>query len=85
MEISAQVSLYPLRQERLGSAIQRALATFRDHGLEVQPGPMSTLIWGDDEEVFRALREAFREAAQAGDAVMTVTFSNACPLPGPGA
>lgn len=85
MEISAQVSLYPLRQERLSPAIQRALAVLKSHGLEVQAGPMSTLIWGDEEEVFGALRDAFREAALAGEVVMVVTFSNACPLPGPGA
>jgi uncharacterized protein YqgV (UPF0045/DUF77 family) len=83
MEISAQVSLYPLRQEHLGPAIQRALSIFKAYGLKVQAGPMSTLIWGDEEKVFKALREAFREAALAGEVVMAVTFSNACPLPGP--
>ena len=80
--VSAQVSLYPLRQTRLDPTIRRALAIFERHGLEVQAGAMSTLIWGDEERVFRALQEAFREASLTGEVVMVVTLSNACPLPG---
>jgi len=82
--ISAQVSLYPLRQERLSPAIQEAVRAFTAHGLEVQVGSMSTLVWGDDEQVFAALKEAFRRAAERGETVMVVTLSNACPLPGAG-
>jgi tRNA-Thr(GGU) m(6)t(6)A37 methyltransferase TsaA len=54
---------------------------FHDHGLDVTPGPMSTLVSGDDESVFAALQEAFRSAARDGETVMVATFSNACPLP----
>jgi hypothetical protein len=42
---------------------------------------MSTLVWGDDEDVFPALMEAFRKAAAVGDTVMVITLSNACPRP----
>ncbi len=79
--ISAQVSLYPLRQRELGPAIDMALTTFRQHGLEVSPGPMSTMVSGSADVLFRALQEAFSAAAAAGDVVMSVTFSNACPVP----
>lgn len=77
--ISAQVSLYPLRQVELTPAIEAALATFHLHGLEVLPGPMSTLLSGPTDLVFRALQEAFLAAAATGDVVMSVAFSNACP------
>ena len=83
--ITAQVSLYPLRQESLSPAIDAAVATFQEHDLDVEPGPMSTLITGDDVAIFGALQEAFREAAGQGHLVMVVTFSNACPVPGSGA
>jgi len=43
---------------------------------------MSTLIAGEDAEVFAALQEAFHCAAEQGQVVMVVTFSNACPVPG---
>ena len=75
------MSLYPLRQAELSPAIDRALDIFGESGLEVTPGPMSTIIAGDDEAVFAALRDAFRATAE-GEVVMIVTISNACPVPG---
>ncbi|MCS6940376.1 MAG: YkoF family thiamine/hydroxymethylpyrimidine-binding protein [Roseiflexaceae bacterium] len=77
--LTAQVSLYPLRQEHLSPAIDAALALWRERGLDVQPGAMSTLIAGDEETVWEALRAAFAAAAASGETVMVVTVSNACP------
>jgi uncharacterized protein YqgV (UPF0045/DUF77 family) len=82
--ITAQVSLYPLRQETLSSAIDEALCTFREHGLDVELGAMSSLITGDDSAIFAALQEAFRRTAGQGHVVMVATISNACPVPGKG-
>lgn len=79
MPVAAQVSLYPLRQPKLSPTIDRTLAVFRGCGLEVSPGPMSTMVVGDEEAVFDALREAFLEASD-GELVMVVTLSNACPV-----
>jgi uncharacterized protein YqgV (UPF0045/DUF77 family) len=78
--VSAQVSLYPIRQVTLTPAIEEALAIFRKHDLEVAPGSMSTVITGDDAGVFGALQEVYRENASRGDFVLVVTFSNACPV-----
>ncbi|HIE26373.1 TPA: hypothetical protein EYP66_03715 [Candidatus Poribacteria bacterium] len=78
--ITAQVSIYPLRQDKLSPAIDAVLETFAQHGVESQMGSMSTLVWGDDEKVFAALLEAFRKAAALGETVMVTTISNACPL-----
>lgn len=61
--ISAQVSLYPLGQEHLSPAINQALRIFREHDLEVKPGSMSTLLSGDDETVFAALKAALQSVA----------------------
>ncbi len=82
--ISAQVSLYPLRQVDIGPAIREAVRILRSHDLTVRPGEMSTLVWGEADVVFAALRAAFDQAAAVGDTVMTVTLSNACPLPADG-
>ena len=54
--ITAQVSLYPLRQESLSPAIDDALETFREHGLHVEPGSMSSLIVGDDAAILPLCR-----------------------------
>jgi uncharacterized protein YqgV (UPF0045/DUF77 family) len=82
MDVTAQVSLYPLRQARLSPAIERVLAVFREHGLRVAPGAMSTLVSGGHDTVFDALKQAFQVTAEQGDMVMVITLSNACPVPG---
>ncbi|MBC7227175.1 MAG: thiamine-binding protein [Thermoflexales bacterium] len=79
--ISAQVSLYPLRQPSIGPIIREVVQIFREQGLDTRIGPMSTLVWGEEQTVFAALQEAFHRAAEEGDAVMVVTLSNACPKP----
>jgi uncharacterized protein YqgV (UPF0045/DUF77 family) len=79
--ITAQISLYPLRQVSIGPAIREAVRVFRQHGLETRIGEMSTLVWGEEGAIFAALQDAFHRATKHGDTVMTVTFSNACPSP----
>jgi uncharacterized protein YqgV (UPF0045/DUF77 family) len=85
MLISAQVSLYPLRQDHLSPAIQAVGETLSEAGLQAHVGPMSTLVTGEADVLFAALRQAFLRAAGTGHVVMSVTLSNACPLGGSGA
>jgi uncharacterized protein YqgV (UPF0045/DUF77 family) len=80
--VSAQVSLYPLRQASIGPMIRHTVRHLRGCGLNVRVDEMSTLAWGEEQAVFDGLREAFHRAAEQGDVVMSVTFSNACPEPG---
>jgi uncharacterized protein YqgV (UPF0045/DUF77 family) len=77
---SAQVSVYPLRQERLGPAVETVGAALTAGGLKPQVGPMSTIVVGEDALIFAALGEAFAKAASLGEVVMTFTISNACPV-----
>ena len=77
---SAQVSLYPLGREDLSPSGDQVLAIFQEHDLAVRPGPMSTLILGDDAAVFGALREAYCRLAGQGRLVLVATVSNACPM-----
>jgi uncharacterized protein YqgV (UPF0045/DUF77 family) len=79
--MTAQISLYPLRQASIGPPIREAVRVFRQHGLETRIGEMSTLVWGEEQAVFAALQEAFHQTTEYGDAVMVVTLSNACPEP----
>jgi uncharacterized protein YqgV (UPF0045/DUF77 family) len=79
--VTAQISLYPLRQASIGPAIRETVRVFRQRGLKTRMSEMSTLVWGEEQAVFDALQEAFHQAAEHGDTVMTVTLSNACPSP----
>ena len=80
MIVSAQISVYPLRQDRLAPAIEAVRAALAGHGISPEVGAMSTIAVGEDAAVFAALRDAFATAAALGDVVMTVTVSNACPI-----
>jgi uncharacterized protein YqgV (UPF0045/DUF77 family) len=79
MVVRAQLSVYPLRQARLHPAIDAVWAALADHGLQSEPGPMSTLTSGEVDAVFAALRDAFARAAESGPVVMVATLSTACP------
>jgi uncharacterized protein YqgV (UPF0045/DUF77 family) len=79
MTVSAQIAIYPLRQERLTPAVRAVLDALADRGLAASVGPMSTLVTGDLGAVVDGVREGFRTAAATGHVVMTVTLSNACP------
>ncbi len=81
MTASAQIAIYPLRQERLTPAVEAVQRALSDHGLSIVPGPMSTYVAGEAEIIFAALQVAFARASAMGHVVMTVTLSNACPLP----
>ena len=80
MSVSAQISIYPLRQEHPGPAIEATHRALKSGGLEPEVGPMSTLVTGDAERIFSSLREAFECAAETGHVVMVLTLSNACPV-----
>jgi len=81
MDIGAQVSLYPLGQVDLLPGIQDVWDALEEAGLQAEPGPMSTLVFGKDEIILEALRRGFRRACERGPAVMVITITNACPWP----
>ena len=80
MQVSAQISLYPLRQERLSPTIEAAWKILEDSQLGLDKGGMSTIVTGGGDEVFTALKEVFLKSAEKGPVSMVVTFSNACPI-----
>jgi uncharacterized protein YqgV (UPF0045/DUF77 family) len=81
MSASAQLSVYPLRQQHLGPVVDAVRDVLLAHGLTPHVGPMSTLVSGEVDVLFRALGAAFAAATEAGEVVMTFTVSNACPVP----
>jgi uncharacterized protein YqgV (UPF0045/DUF77 family) len=80
MIVSAQVAIYPLRQDRLTPAVTAVSDALQAAGLRPEVGPMSTLVTGETTAVFRGLEDAFGRAGALGHVVMTITVSNACPV-----
>lgn len=80
MTTSAQISVYPLRQEHLSPAVESVRRTLEEHGLTPDVGPMSTAVTGESRIMFAALADAFAKAASSGQVVMAITISNACPV-----
>jgi uncharacterized protein YqgV (UPF0045/DUF77 family) len=83
MQVSAQVSVYPMGVNDISPAIEAVWGTLEASGLPFSPGAMSTVVEGASERVFAALQKAFDSVAGAGAAVMVVTVSNACPRQAP--
>lgn len=82
--ISAQVSVYGLGATDIAAAVEAFLQALQQYELHYEVGAMSTVIWGEEHAVWRALQEAYAAAGAIGPAVMQVTISNACPLPSKG-
>jgi uncharacterized protein YqgV (UPF0045/DUF77 family) len=80
MQISAQISLYPLKQQRLLPTIEAAWKILEVHPLSLEKGTMSTVVSGEADKVFGSIQEVFLKAAESGPLSMVVTFSNACPI-----
>jgi uncharacterized protein YqgV (UPF0045/DUF77 family) len=79
MGISAQISLYPLGKESLSQDIAEFVRILRSMGLQCEVGNMSTVVYGETDEIFDALKEAYSYIASKGGCVMVSTISNACP------
>lgn len=79
MNIQAEISLYPLRQNELTKPIRQFVQVLENNKLQVKTGPMSSFVTGDSQVVFESLRKAFEQLAKKYEVVMSAKISNACP------
>jgi uncharacterized protein YqgV (UPF0045/DUF77 family) len=77
--VGCQFSVYPLRQADIDTPVQDVIHAAAETGVSVRVGNLSTLMWGSEDEVFSALRAAFRAAQRHGSAVLTATFAAGMP------
>ena len=80
MFISAQISLYPLKEQKLSPIIEEAWKILEENQLDLEKGAMSTVVAGEANRVFTAIREVFLKTVEKGAVSMVVTYSNACPI-----
>ncbi|MCG0278570.1 MAG: Ykof family thiamine-binding protein [Thermanaeromonas sp.] len=76
--LACQVALYPLGVKEYPEIIKDVLASWSTQGLEVETNSMSTILRGEEEEVWRAVKALFKAAACRGEVVLVATFSNRC-------
>ena len=77
--VGCQFSVYPLRQEEIGESIRAAIDAAHEAGCTVRVQNLSTLMYGTEDQVFGALRGAFRAAQRAGSAVLIATLAAGMP------
>ena len=81
--IQANIAVYPLLQTDY-RGVRLAVEALRESAVEVREGTLSTVVMGPAGAVFQAMERAFAAARSAGPTVMTVTVTDACPLPDTG-
>jgi uncharacterized protein YqgV (UPF0045/DUF77 family) len=79
MEVTFQVSLYPIAKEDFKTPINNFISELKKEKLNVGVHETSTIGSGEIENVFDALKKAYALAAKQGDAVMVLTVVNGAP------
>jgi uncharacterized protein YqgV (UPF0045/DUF77 family) len=76
--VGCQFSVYPLRQESIDAPVQAAIKAAAEH-CSVRVGNLSTLMWGDEDQVFAGLRQAYKAVQEYGSAVLIATLAAGIP------
>jgi uncharacterized protein YqgV (UPF0045/DUF77 family) len=80
MYVEADVSLYPLAEEHLQHPVHDFVELIEKHGCSVENGPMSSIVKGESEQLFEALRKGYEQAALKSGCVLIIKICNVCPL-----
>lgn len=78
--ISVQISVYSL-DGNVREAVHSYLDALDATGLERDTGTMSTVVWGEADEVWRGLRKAYEAVSSKHEVVVNVGMCNVAPLP----
>lgn len=77
--IGARLAIYPMTDQFV-NVILSAVQAMDTAGMTVQTDSLGTLLVGEEDKVFDAVRAAFgRAAASGGHVVMTLHLSRGCP------
>ncbi len=79
MNITFQVSLYPIAQSNFKIPIDNFIMNLRKDDIRVDVHETSTVGSGEIDKVFDSLKKAYSSAAKGGDTVMVLTVVNGAP------
>lgn len=78
--ISVQISVYAL-----DGAVREAVHLYLDAldatGIDRDTGTMATVVWGEADAVWAALRSAYEAVSERHSVIVNTTICNAAPLP----
>ncbi len=79
MDITFQVSLYPIAKKDFKTPIDNFIASLKEDKLNVVVHETSTIGSGNADKIFDALKKAYLSASNEGDTVMVLTVVNGAP------
>lgn len=79
MNITFQVSLYPIAKEDFKTPINSFISAMKLAKLGVTVHETSTIGNGEIDKVFETLKKAYMSAAEKGDTVMVLTVVSGSP------
>lgn len=79
VNITFQVSLYPIAQKEFKVPIDNFIKELKDDGIPVSVHETSTIGSGEASKIFDSLKKAYTSAAKSGDTVMVLTVVNGAP------
>ncbi|MDI3481065.1 MAG: hypothetical protein PWQ97_720 [Tepidanaerobacteraceae bacterium] len=74
--MSCQVSLYPLGTKDYEKIVLEAVKNLPQEGVEVDLTPMSTLLRGEDDKVWEAVKAIYKTGKHFGDMAMVITVAH---------
>lgn len=77
MLVQAEISIYPLGQSDLAPKIYEFLRVLERPGVDMEIGPMSSVVSGSSDVVFKAIQEGFELVGEACKSVMVIKVSSA--------
>lgn len=80
MKMEMEVSLYPLTEDYLEHPVQDFVDILEKHGCTVEHTALSSIVKGESENVFEALRLGYELAARESGCVLIAKACNACAL-----
>ena len=78
--ISVQTSVYALDGD-VRPAVYTFLEALDASGIDRETGTLSTVVWGEADAVWYAIRAAYEATAAKHPVIINTTMSNAAPLP----
>jgi len=82
MAITFQVSLYPIANKDFKTPINNFISELKREKLSVVVHETSTIGSGEIDDVFDALKKAYKTASKNGNVVMVLTVVNGAPTKG---